>query len=150
MEQKTPEGPGKNHREGTSLKKLFKMLPDDDTARWWFEKARWPDGPYCPVCRSYNVQENIKHKTMTHRCRACEKKTMFSVKVGTVMQSSKLGYQAWAIAIYLFATNLKGVSSMKLHRDLDIAQKKAWHLAHRLRKAFESEGRILCRSRGGR
>ena len=134
------KAPGKSHREGISLAKLFKMFPDDETARKWFEKARWPDGPYCPVCRSYNVQVGIKHKTMTHRCRDCEKKTFFSVKKGTVMQSSKLGYQTWAIAIYLFATNLKGVSSMKLHRDLGIAQKNAWHLAHRLRKAFEHKG----------
>ena len=56
------------------------------------------------------------------------------------MQSSKLGYQAWAIAIFLFSTNLKGVSSMKLHRDLEIAQKNAWHLAHRIRKSFETPG----------
>ncbi|MDE2813484.1 MAG: IS1595 family transposase, partial [Gemmatimonadota bacterium] len=55
-----------------------------------------------------------------------------------VMQGTKLGYQTWAIAIYLVSTNLKGVSSMKLHRDLDITQKSAWHLARRLRKAFES------------
>jgi len=60
------------------------------------------------------------------------------------MEGSKLGYQAWAIAVYLVMTNLKGVSSMKLHRDLDITQKSAWHLAHRLRKAFEQgEARFL-------
>ena len=42
------------------------------------------------------------------------------------------------IAIYLLATNLKGISSMKLHRDLDISQKSAWFLAHRLRQAWAS------------
>ena len=52
------------------------------------------------------------------------------------MQSSKLGYQKWAIAIYLVATNLKGVSSMKLHRDLKIRQPSAWHLAQRIREGF--------------
>ena len=62
---------------------------------------------------------------------------MFSLKTGNTMQASNLGYQTWAFAIYLVATNLKGVSSMKLHRDLEITQKSAWHLAHRLRKAFE-------------
>ena len=36
-----------------------------------------------------------------------------------------------------FTTNLKGVSSMKVHRDLNITQKAAWHLAHRIRKAWE-------------
>ena len=43
----------------------------------------------------------------------------------------------WAIAIYLVTTNLKGVSSMKLHRDLKIAQKNAWHMLHRIRKAMQ-------------
>ena len=51
------------------------------------------------------------------------------------MQSSKLGYQVWVIAMYLLSTNLKSVSSMKLHRDLNITQKSAWHLAHRIRQA---------------
>ena len=51
------------------------------------------------------------------------------------MQSSKLGYQVWVIAMYLLSTNLKSVSSMKLHRDLRITQKSAWHLAHRIRQA---------------
>ena len=54
------------------------------------------------------------------------------------MHGSKLGYRIWAIAIYLMTTNLKGVSSMKLHRDLGITQKSAWHLAHRLRKGWKS------------
>ena len=114
MRHKGSEGPGKNYRKGISLKKLFRMFPDDETARMWFEKARWTEGPQCPYCRSHNVQSNVKHKTMTHRCRDCEKKPFFSVKVGTVMQSSKLGYQTWAIAIYLFATNIKGVSSIEV------------------------------------
>ena len=52
------------------------------------------------------------------------------------MRGTKLAYTDWAIAIHLLATNLKGVSSMKLHRDLEITQKSAWHLMHRLRAAF--------------
>ena len=129
--------PGKSDREGISLTKLMRMFPDDEAARRWIEAQIWPDGPYCPHCGSTNVQCDIKHKTMTHRCRECPNRPQFSLKTGTVMQGTKLGYQTWAIAIYLVTTNLKGVSSMKLHRDLDITQKSAWHLAHRLRKAFE-------------
>ena len=136
------KAPGKAHRKGISIKKLIKMFPDDNAARRWFASKIWPDGAYCPYCGSLNVQAGIKHKTMTHRCRDCEGRPMFSLKTGTAMQASNLGYQTWAIAIYLVATNLKGVSSMKLHRDLEITQKSAWHLAHRLRKAFES-GRPL-------
>ena len=36
-------------------------------------------------------------------------------------------------------TNLKGVSSLKLHRDLGITQKSAWYMLHRLREVY-SEG----------
>ncbi len=55
------------------------------------------------------------------------------------MQNSNLGYQVWAIACYLMSTNLKGVSSMKLHRDLKITQKSAWHLAHRIRETWQDK-----------
>ena len=65
---------------------------------------------------------------------------MFSLRSGTVMQGSKLGYQVWAIAIYLITTGLKGVASMKLHRDLGITPKSAWHLAHRSRCWQDSRG----------
>ena len=128
--------PGKAYRQGISIIEIMNMFPDDDTARKWFEECRWPEGKVrCYSCSSDNIQIGPKHPTMTHRCRDCKK--FFSVKSGTVMHSSKLGYRVWAIAIYLVTTNLKGVSSMKLHRDLDITQKSAWHLAHRIRKGWE-------------
>ena len=71
---------------------------------------------------------------MPYRCNDCKKR--FSVKTDSVMYASNIGYQKWAIAIYLVTTSLKGVSSMKLHRDLDITQKAAWHMLHRIRKAY--------------
>ena len=129
--------PGHHHRQGLSLMALAAMFPDDKTAEEWFTKVRWPNGPACPYCGSVNVQTGAKHRTMTHRCRDCPDKRFFSLKTGTVMQSSKLGYRTWAFAIYLLTTNLKGVSSMKLHRDLEVTQKTAWHLAHRIRQSFD-------------
>ena len=129
--------PGKSHRKGISLNQLFKKFPDDEAARKWIEASRWPDGPLCPHCGSANVQSDIKHPQMTHRCRNCPKRRMFTVKTGTVMQSSPLGYQIWAIAIYMMSTNLKSVSAMRLHRDLGITHKSAWFLMHRLREAMK-------------
>ena len=119
------KAPGRNYREGISLIQLLRMFPDDQTAEKWFESKVWPDGPYCPHCGSFNVQSGIKHKSMTHRCRDCLNRPMFSLKTGNVMQGTKLGYQTWAVAIYLVTTGLKGVLSMKLHRDLEITQKSA-------------------------
>jgi len=134
----TQKATGKSHRKGLTIIELMRMFHDDSTAEKWFAKQHWPDGPFCPHCGSFNVQCGLTHKSMTHRCRDCPGKKMFSLKIGTLMEGSKLGYQIWAIAIYLISTNLKGVSSMKLHRDLGITQKSAWHLAHRLRKSFEA------------
>ena len=128
------KAPGKHYREGMSLVEIIRMFPDDAAAERWFTKVRWPDGVYCPHCGSVNVQDGTAHKTMPYRCRGCRK--WFSVKTGTVMQSSKLGLQVWAVATYLLTTGLKGQASMKLHRDLGITQKSAWHLAHRIRETW--------------
>ena len=129
------KAPGKHYREGISLLEIMERFPDDETARKWFEEILWPNGQTCCFhCGSINVQCGAKHPTMTHRCRDCKK--FFSAKSGTAMHGSKLGYRVWAIAIYLATTNLKGVSSMKLHRDLGITQKSAWHLSHRVRKGW--------------
>lgn len=138
------KAPGKAHRKGLTLLEIADMFRDEQAARQWIEREFWPDGPFCPKCGSFNVQANIKHKTATHRCRDCcsgpsgKTKTMFTVRVGTVMEGTRLPYRSWAIAIYLLTTNLKGVSSMKLHRELGITQKSAWFMLHRLRKAAES------------
>ena len=127
---------GKSEREGISLVELFKRWPTDEAAEAWFIARRWPEGVHCPHCGSFNVQCGAKHKTMPYRCREKECAKRFSAKTGTVMEGSKLGFQVWMIATYLLSTSLKGVSSMKLHRDLNINQRSAWFLAHRLRVAL--------------
>ena len=128
------KAPGRADRTGITLAQLFQEFPDDAAAEAWFARMRWPEGPRCPHCDADNVQTGAAHKAMPYRCRGCRKR--FSVKTGTAMAASNLGCQKWAIAIYLFVTSLKGVSSMKLHRDLGISQKAAWFLLHRLREAY--------------
>ena len=59
--------------------------------------------------------------------------------MGTILEESRLPLRKWAIAIYLETTNLKGVSSMKLHRDLRVSQKTAWFMLHRIREAWKQE-----------
>ena len=136
----TTKAPGRAHRKGLTLLQIADMFRDEDHAREWVEKFRWPDGPYCPECGSFNVQSGIKHKTMTHRCRDCPEKTFFTLRKGSVMEGSKLPFRIWAVGIYLFTTNIKGISSMRLHRELGIGQKAAWFMLHRLREAFAQTG----------
>ena len=137
----TKKAPGKSHRKGITLAQLFEKFPDDETATAWVEGIRWPDGATCPHCGGDRITHPVKHKTMTHRCKDCRK--WFSIRTGTCMESSRLGMQTWVIAVYLMNTSLKGQASMKLHRDLGVTQKTAWHLAHRIREAWEDNGGSL-------
>ncbi len=133
--------PGKHYRKGMSLVEAVKAFSDEEAVEAMFVSARWPDGVRCPECDSENIQERPTRKPQPFRCRTCRKD--FSVKTGTVMQGSNLPLGTWALASYLLTTNLKSVSSMKLHRDLGIGQKAAWHLAHRIRKAWESDNGLF-------
>ena len=134
-------GPGKSYREGISLMDLFARFPDDEAAQAWFEERRWGKAghpTYCPNCGCTEKLRPVPSgRPAPYWCGDCRRN--FSVRTGTVMHRSHIGYQKWAIAIYLWSTSLKGVSSMKLHRDLGITQKSAWYMAHRLREVWSDQ-----------
>ena len=127
--------------KGISLIDLMNMFPDENAAREWFESVRWPAGRVCAHCGSDRTREVPNAKPMPYWCSAC--RSYFSVKIGTVMESSNLPLRKWALAFYQILTNLKGVSSMKLHRDLGITQSSAWHLGHRIREAMASDDPVF-------
>ena len=128
-------GPGKSYRHGITLVEAVQRFGTEEAAETWFIQERWPDGIRCPFCESDAVSTIKNRRPMPFRCRECRKH--FSVKTNTIMHDSKLPLSKWALAFYLYSTHLKGVSSMKLHRDLGITQKTAWHLAHRIREAWD-------------
>ena len=130
----TQKAPGKFYRTGLSLIDAVKQFSDEAATEAMFIETRWPGGVRCPKCQSDKISERPTRKPQPFRCRDC--RADFSVKTGTVMQGSNLPLGKWALAAYLMTTNLKGVSSMKLHRDLGVTQSTAWHLAHRIREAW--------------
>ena len=75
---------------------------------------------------------------MPYWCSDC--RSYFSVSTGTSLAHSRVSLRKRAFAIYRCATNIKGVSSMKLHRELSVTQRIVWFMMHRLRKAWESSG----------
>ena len=131
------KAPGKHYRRGLSLVQAVEMFSDPDFTEQWFIEQRWPNGVSCPDCGSMDVQARRTRKPQPFRCSDCRKD--FSVKTDTVMHGSKLPLKAWGMAMYILTTGLKGTSSMKLHRDLGVTQKTAWFLAHRIRKAWETD-----------
>lgn len=119
------------------IRQILSLFPDDATAERWFAEQRWEGRPACPSCGSENVLCGASHPTMPYRCRDCRRR--FSVRTGTAMEGSNLGYQTWALAMWILTTSKKSVSSVYLARELGITQKSAWFLAHRIRQAWEEE-----------
>ena len=120
-----------------NLIELTAKYPTDEAAAEWFIAQRWPDGVECPDCGSVERVVGASHRSMPFWCGAC--RAYFSVKKGTLMESSKLGCRQWLVAIYLISQTSKGISSVQLAKDLGISQKSAWHLAHRIRQAWADD-----------
>ena len=119
-------------RKKFGLLDAVELFGTPEKAEKWFESIRWPDGKVeCPRCGSCEVGERPNRKPVPYKCRDCGKD--FSVRVGTVMHGTNLSLDKWAMAVYLIATNPKGVSVSKLEHDLGVGRKTAWHLLHRIR-----------------
>ena len=135
----TKSGPGKSEREGISAIELADIFPSEDAASAWFESHVWPDGRHCPRCGGVETIE--AHGDMPYWCPACRR--YFSVRIGTAFERSKVPLRKWAYAIYLEMTSLKGISSMKLHREIKVTQRTAWFMLHRIREVWSVECEVL-------
>ena len=134
----SPKAPGRADREGVSLIDLMGMFPTEDAAVKWFESVLWgANGRCCGKCGGTSTKPVPNAKPMPYWCSDC--RSYFSVRTGTALARSNVPMRKWAIAIYLCLTSLKSVSSMKLHRDLDVSQKTAWFMLHRIREAWAVE-----------
>lgn len=114
------------------LPELIKRFPDDASARHYFEALRWNGCPVCPFCKSDRYYKLNDGKTYKCANKECRKK--YTVTVGTIFHSSHIPLNTWFAAIYLVSAHKKGISSHQLARDLDVTQKTAWFMLHRIRE----------------
>lgn len=117
---------------------------NEEAAYAKLEAIIWPEGPVCPHCgcmgRVYKMTANAEKRIRIglHKCGDCRKQ--FTVKVGTVFESSHVKLHFWFQAAYLLASSKKGISAHQLHRTLGVTYKTAWFMAHRLREAMTTVG----------
>ncbi|MGD0397965.1 MAG: IS1595 family transposase [Syntrophobacteraceae bacterium] len=117
----------------------IKHFQDEEAAYAYVEERLWPNGPVCPHCGSTERISKMKGKSTrigTYKCYACRKP--FTVKVGTVFESSHIPLNTWLQAIYLIGASKKGFSSNQLHRTLGVTLKTAWFMSHRIREAMRN------------
>ena len=116
------------------------------------ERLIWPHGPVCPHCggkdRIYKLQgvrtkpskknpEGVERPGLK-KCGHCHKQ--FTVRVGTVFESSHIPLHKWFQAVHLMCSSKKGISSHQLHRTLEINYEAAWFMSHRIREAMRAGG----------
>jgi hypothetical protein len=76
-----------------------------------------------------------------YTCSKC--KRQFRVTNGTIFERSKISLVTWFKAIYYFTTHKRGISSCQLSEWLEVRQKTAWFILHRLREALSTEAEHL-------
>jgi len=118
-------------REPSSLQEAIVYFADPANCREFVMARRWPNGVVCPTCGCTDVifleNQNI------WQCRNKHSKRQFSLKTGTIYAESPLGLDKWLVAIWLVVNCKNGVSSCEIARALNITQKTAWFLDHRVR-----------------
>lgn len=105
------------------------------------ESKLWPEGPVCPHCGGIERIGKLEGKATrigTYKCYQCRK--LFTVKIGTIFESSHIPMRFWLQAIALMTSSKKGISSNQLHRILGITLKSAWFMSHRIREAMKAGG----------
>ena len=123
-----------------SVIELLDYFKDEKTCIAFYEQIRWNGEPVCPHCGSLKTPYKIKNG---YRCseKLCRKD--FTVKVGTIFQQSHIPLRTWFAAIYLQTAHKKGISSLQLGRDLNITQKTAWFLLHRIREMLRAKEPVM-------
>ena len=115
------------------------IFHDEAKALAHLEASRWPQGPFCPFCGSFNVHRMAgKTQAGMFLCNDCRDK--FTARVGSIMERSHIPVHKWLLAMHLMAASKKGMSSKQLQRMVDVSYKTAWFLSMRIREAMRAEG----------
>lgn len=120
-----------------TIEDFRKQFPSEEACFEYFVHLRWPDGFRCPVCN--HDAHYFLHDKHLFQCKSCGRQT--SVTAGTVFHRLRHPLSTLLWAIYLVATNKKGISGMELQRKLGISSyKTAWLLLHKIREAMSPKG----------
>jgi transposase-like protein len=112
----------------------------DERAAYAYVEARiWPNGPVCPHCGNADPSRmklfaGKSTRLGVRQCNECRKP--FTVKIGTIFESSHVPLRIWLQAIHMICSSKKGISSNQLHRTFGVTLKTAWFMSHRIREAM--------------
>ena len=131
-----------------SLQEAIIHFANPDNCSAFMVAHRWPDGVTCPTCGRNDVSYLGVQKKW--QCKSGHAKRQFSAKVGTIFEDSPLGLEKWLPAVWIITSAKNGVSSCEIARSLDITQKTAWFMLHRIRCAMHSGSLMKLGGKGGK
>ena len=124
--------------EPKTLQEAIIYFSNPDNCIDYLAIRRWENGKVvCPTCGSDKVKFNPDRRVW--QCSTHHSKRQFSIKVGTIMEDSAIGLDKWLTAMWLVTNCKNGVSSYEVARDLDVTQKTAWFMLHRIRLAMQDD-----------
>jgi transposase-like protein len=118
--------------EFKSIFDLIKAFPTEQSCIEHLERLQWNGVPVSPFDADSKVYKCAGNK---YKCKNTGK--YFNVRTGTIFDNTKIPLQKWFLALYVFSSHKKGISSHQLAKDISVTQKSAWFLLHRLRYAFD-------------
>ena len=118
--------------EFKSIFDLLKAFPTEQSCIDHLEGLRWEGIVVSPFDESSKVYKCAGNK---YKCKNTGK--YFNVRTNTIFDNTKIPLQKWFLALYVFSSHKKGISSHQLAKDISVTQKSAWFMLHRLRYAFD-------------
>ena len=108
---------------------------EDDCIKYLYERRIKNNIP-CHYCGCKNCSYLPKNSSRI-RCRKC--KRLYSVRVGTIFQDSNVPLRKWFMAMYIFLSHKKGISSCQLAKDISVSQPTAWFMLQRIREVMKND-----------
>ncbi len=112
---------------------------DESSCEKHLQSVLWRDSEYCPHCGNVKIYHCAGGRRF--RCSGCKKD--FSIKTGTIFHDSKISLRKLFFAIHMVTTHKKSMSSYQLARDLQVTQKTAYYMLHRIRESVRNEDFIV-------
>lgn len=115
---------------GVSFPEFIKTFGTEEQCASYLEKCKWPNGFKCEQCQGNKCCSYKSGSRTVYQCKACRKN--YRLTAGTLFHRTKVSLQKWFLAIHLISQSKNSVSSLELHRHIDVNYKTAWLMKQKI------------------
>lgn len=132
---------GSNKSE--TVGKIPEACASENAAVEFLESIRWGKHPCCARCKAHDVYQmkdratGERNSRYLWRCRECGKQ--YTVRIGTVLEDSRIPLRHWCYAFWMACASKKGISALQVMRQTGLTYKSALFLMHRIRWAMRDD-----------